>query len=154
MRKNIVAGNWKMNCDLAQTQILIEALERQLPNVVNCEVMIAPSTPFLFQAYNLVKNVPIEVVAQNASAYESGAHTGETSLGMLQSLGVNTVIIGHSERRDSYAETDEILKEKVHATIKRGMRVIFCCGEHLETRKSGNQVNVVTAQIEKALFQK
>lgn len=152
MRKNIVAGNWKMNCDLAQTQILIEALERQLPYAVNCEVMIAPSTPFLFQAYNLVKNLPIEVVAQNASAYESGAHTGETSLGMLQSLGVNTVIIGHSERRDNYAETDEILKEKVHATVKRGMRVIFCCGEHLETRKAGNQVDVVTAQIEKALF--
>ncbi|MDP5077795.1 MAG: triose-phosphate isomerase [Nonlabens sp.] len=152
MRKNIVAGNWKMNCDMAQTQILIEALERVMPAQVNCEVMIAPSTPFLFQAFNLTKGLPIEVVAQNASAHESGAHTGETSLDMLASLGIKTVIIGHSERRDSYGENDAIIKAKVHAVIAKDMRVIFCCGEHLETRKAGNHITAVTQQVEKALF--
>lgn len=153
MRKNIVAGNWKMNCDMAQTQILIEALERELPAQLNCEVIIAPSTPFLFQAFNLTKGLPIEVVAQNASQHDSGAHTGETSLDMLQSLGVKTVIIGHSERRDSYGENDAIIKAKVKAVIKKGMRVIFCCGEHLETRKAGNHITAVTAQVTKALFE-
>lgn len=152
MRKNIVAGNWKMNCDLAQTQILIEALEQQLPAQINCEVMIAPSAPFLFHAFNLTRESAIEVVAQNASAHDSGAHTGETSLIMLQSLGVQTVILGHSERRDIYSETDALIKDKVHATIEKGMRAIFCCGEQLETRKAGNQVAVVTQQVAKALF--
>lgn len=152
MRKNIVAGNWKMNCDMAQTQILIEALERELPAQLNCEVMIAPSAPFLFQAFNLTKGLPITVVAQNVCAHESGAHTGETSVSMLQSLGVQTVIIGHSERRDTYGETDELLQAKVLAAVEKGMRVIFCCGEHLDVRKAGNENAVVTEQVRKALF--
>lgn len=141
-----------MNCDLSQTGALIEDLLLKIPQNINCEVLIAPSTPFLYHAFNLTKDSNIEVVAQNVCEQASGAYTGETSLAMLQSIGIKSVIIGHSERRDIYGETDDLLKAKVHATVNAGMRAIFCCGEHLDVRKAGNHIETVTAQIEKALF--
>jgi len=153
MRTNIVAGNWKMNCDLPMTQDLIAKIKVALPANLDCELMIAPSHPFLYAAFNASLDTPIEVVAQNVSQYESGAYTGEVSIEMLQSVGVQSVIIGHSERRDTFKETDEELAEKTKAAIDAGMRVIFCCGEHLEERKAGNHFSTVTTQIEKALFQ-
>lgn len=153
MRKNIVAGNWKMNCDLPMTQNLIGELKKGLQSDYNCEIMIAPSHPCLYPAFNSTLDTPIEVVAQNVCEQEKGAFTGEVSIDMLQSVGVATVIIGHSERRDIYAETDELLAAKTKAAVEKGMRVIFCCGEHLEQRKEGNHLNTVTSQIEKALFQ-
>ncbi|MGJ8684546.1 MAG: triose-phosphate isomerase [Nonlabens sp.] len=153
MRKNIVAGNWKMNCDLPMTQDLIGELRKALKADYNCELMIAPSHPCLYPAFNSTLDTPIEVVAQNVSEQEKGAFTGEVSIDMLQSVGVKTVIIGHSERRDTYGETDELLAAKTKAAVEKGMRVIFCCGEHLEQRKAGNHVSTVTSQIEKGLFQ-
>ncbi|WP_124979817.1 triose-phosphate isomerase [Nonlabens xiamenensis] len=152
MRKNIVAGNWKMNCDLSQTQQLISELKTGLVKEFNCELMIAPSFPFLYQAFNDTLETPIEVVAQNVCEAEKGAYTGEVSIPMLQSVGIKTVIIGHSERRDTYGETDELLASKTKAALDNGLRVIFCCGEHLEQRKSGEHVATVTEQIKKALF--
>ncbi|GAK75940.1 MULTISPECIES: triose-phosphate isomerase [Nonlabens] len=153
MRKNIVAGNWKMNCDLSMTQTLIGDLKKGLKADYNCELMIAPSHPCLYPAFNSTLDTPIEVVAQNVCEQEKGAFTGEVSIDMLQSVGVKTVIVGHSERRDIYAESDELLAAKTLAAVEKGMRVIFCCGEHLEQRKAGNHVSTVTAQIEKGLFQ-
>lgn len=153
MRKNIVAGNWKMNCDLPLTQTLIGELKTSLKTDYNCEIMIAPSHPCLYPAFNSTLDTVIEVVAQNVCEQEKGAYTGEVSIDMLQSVGVKTVIIGHSERRDIYAESDELLAAKTKAAVENGMRVIFCCGEHLEQRKAGNHVKTVTAQIEKGLFQ-
>jgi triosephosphate isomerase len=152
MRNNIVAGNWKMNCDLPMTQDLIAKIKKAIPENLNCELMVAPSHPFLHAAFNASLDTPIEVVAQNASQHDSGAYTGEVSFEMLQSVGIQTAIIGHSERRDIYNETDEVLAEKTKAAIDKGMRVIFCFGEHLEDRKSGNHFKTVTTQIEKALF--
>ncbi len=152
MRNKIVAGNWKMNCDLPMTQDLISKIKRELPGTLDCELMIAPSHPFLYAAFNGSLDTPIEVVAQNVSQHEKGAYTGEVSIDMLQSVGVKSVIIGHSERRDEFHETDHDLAAKTKAAIDKGMRVIFCCGEHLEQRQGGSHFTTVTAQIEKGLF--
>lgn len=151
MRKQIVAGNWKMNNDLAQTETLITALKAQT-NTTGAEVMIAPTATNLWQAYNTLKDSKIEVVAQNMHFAENGAYTGEISASMLKSVGVKTVILGHSERREYFNETDELLAKKVDAALAKGMRVIFCFGEELADRKSGNEETVVGNQIKNALF--
>ena len=151
MRKKIVAGNWKMNNDLAQTETLITELKGQ-NNPAEVEVMIAPSFTNLWQAFNSLKDSPIEVIAQNMHFAESGAYTGEVSAAMLKSLGIKTVILGHSERRAYFNETDESLAKKVDAALKHELRVIFCFGEELADRKSGNEGSVVESQIKNALF--
>src|SRR5690606_22226755 len=128
MRKNIVAGNWKMNNDLAETETLITALKLQ-NKIGDVEVMIAPSFTNLWQAFNSLKDYEIEVIAQNMHFAESGAYTGEVSGPMLKSIGIKTVILGHSERRAYFNETDELLAKKVDAALKNDFRVIFCFGE-------------------------
>ncbi|WP_298499638.1 triose-phosphate isomerase [uncultured Algibacter sp.] len=151
MRKQIVAGNWKMNNDLAQTEALISALKNQT-KTTDAEVMIAPTATNLWQAYNALKGTQIEVIAQNMHFAENGAYTGEISASMLKSIGVNTVILGHSERREYFNETDELLAKKVDAALAKGMRVIFCFGEELADRKAGKEEAVVGSQIKNALF--
>lgn len=151
MRKNIVAGNWKMNNDLPATEALILDLLKQT-KTSNAEVMIAPTAVNLYQAYNATKNSNIEVIAQNMHFAESGAYTGEISAKMLKSVGVNTVVLGHSERRAYFNETDELLAKKVDTALKNDMRVIFCFGEELADRKAGNQEKVVENQIKNTLF--
>ena len=151
MRKHIVAGNWKMNNDLAQTLSLINELKNQ-HQTSNAEVMIAPAFTNLWSAFEALKNVKIEVVAQNMHFAESGAYTGEISAEMLKSIGVQTVILGHSERRAYFNETDELLAKKVDAALENKMRVIFCFGEELMDRKAENQEVVVGNQIKNALF--
>ncbi|PSG86379.1 triose-phosphate isomerase [Aurantibacter aestuarii] len=151
MRKHIVAGNWKMNNNLAQTQDLITALKHQ--NISSdAEVMIAPSFTNLYSAFETLKDHPVEVIAQNMHFAEHGAYTGEVSASMLESVGVKTVILGHSERRAYFGETDDILAKKVDAAFAANLRVIFCFGEELADRKSGNEESVVASQIKNALF--
>jgi len=151
MRTKIVAGNWKMNNDLAQTQALISDLKKQI-QTSNAEVMIAPTFTNLYSAFEALRHTNIEVVAQNMHFAKNGAYTGEISAKMLKSVGVQTVILGHSERRAYFNETDELLTQKVDAALENKMRIIFCFGEELEDRKSGNHFNVVENQIKKALF--
>ncbi|MGJ8593956.1 MAG: triose-phosphate isomerase [Aquaticitalea sp.] len=151
MRKQIVAGNWKMNNDLAQTETLITELKMQ-NQPQDVEVMLAPSFTNLWQSFNSLKDYPIEVIAQNMHFAESGAYTGEVSASMLKSIGMKTVILGHSERRAYFNETDEMLAKKVDAALENEMRVIFCFGEELKDRKSGNHESVVESQIKNALF--
>ena len=151
MRKQIVAGNWKMNNDLAQAEALIANLKSQ-KRTTDAEVMIAPTATNLWQAYNSLKDSKIEVVAQNMHFAENGAYTGEISASMLKSIGINTVILGHSERREYFKETDQLLAKKVDAALAKGMRVIFCFGEELADRKVGNEETVVGNQIKNALF--
>lgn len=151
MRRKIVAGNWKMNMDLAQTESLIDELTRTLPDS-EAEVMIAPTFTSLYRAFQLLRTHKIEVIAQNMHFEESGAFTGEISAGMLKSVGVNTVILGHSERRAYFGETDEILVKKVDTALKNEMEVIFCFGEELDDRKSDNHFEVVGSQLKNALF--
>lgn len=151
MRQKIVAGNWKMNNDLAQTQSLITGLKNQ-KNTSGAEVMVAPTFTNLYEAFESLRDTQIEVIAQNMHFAENGAYTGEISAGMLKSVGIKTVILGHSERREYFNETDGMLAKKVDAALAHNMRVIFCFGEVLQDRKSGDQESVVEGQIKNALF--
>ncbi len=151
MRDQIVAGNWKMNNDQIQTKTLLELLKTyEIPNKVR--VMVAPSFTQLSQSKQLLNNSSIKVAAQNMSAAPSGAYTGEVSAGMLRGIGVRIVILGHSERRALFHETDVHLAEKVKAALASDMEVIFCFGEELEDRKAKAHFDVVEKQLKNALF--
>ncbi len=151
MRKNIVAGNWKMNNDLAQTQALITELKKQ-KQTSNAEVMIAPAFTNLYSAFEAFRLTEIEVIAQNMHFAQNGAYTGEISASMLKSVGVTTVILGHSERRAYFNETDELLAKKVNSALENKMKVIFCFGEELNDRKNNNHFKIVESQIKNGLF--
>ncbi|MGY5847157.1 triose-phosphate isomerase [Salegentibacter sp. HM20] len=153
MRKKIVAGNWKMNNDLAETQELLGHLKTQMVKEPEAEVMVAPAFTNLYEAFNSLKDSPIIVAAQNMHQSESGAYTGEVSAKMLKSIGVNTVILGHSERRAHFGETNEILASKVNAALESEMRIIFCFGEELQDRKNEKHFEVVEKQLKESLFQ-
>lgn len=151
MRSKIVAGNWKMNKTLAETETLLAELAAKLPDT-HAEVMVAPTYVNLVAAVHQLESSKIEVIAQNMHFAESGAYTGEISADMLLDIGIDTVIIGHSERRAYFGETDGILAKKVVAALDKGMRVLFCFGEELEDRKSGKHFRVVESQLKNALF--
>ena len=135
MRKKIVAGNWKMNNDLNKSLALISDLLKKVPQT-DAEVMIAPTFVNLIPAVEAAKGSKIEVIAQNMHFAESGAYTGEISAEMLNSIGVKTTILGHSERRAYFNETDESLAKKVDTALKHNMRVVFCIGEELAKSKT------------------
>lgn len=154
MRKKIVAGNWKMNINAIETKALIDGIYQEIANddLTNTRVIISPSYVNLSSALALTEKGIIEVAAQNMHQAKSGAFTGEVSADMLQAIGVKSVIIGHSERRAYFMESDAILAEKVNAVLANNMEAIFCFGELLEDRKSGNHFKVVAAQLSNALF--
>ena len=151
MRKKIIAGNWKMNNDVGQSAELIAALLQKLPQT-KAEVIIAPSFVNLALAVEKTKGSPIVVAAQNMHFAEKGAFTGEVSASMLEAIGVRTTILGHSERREYFNETDESLAKKVDTALAHQFRIIFCIGEKLAERKAEKHFEVVQRQIEKALF--
>ncbi len=153
MRKKIVAGNWKMNNDLAETQELLSNLKMQMVKEPEAEVMVAPAFTNLYTAFESLKDTQVQVVAQNMHQAENGAYTGEVSAKMLKSIGVDTVILGHSERRAHFGETNDILAEKVNAALKSGMKIIFCFGEELADRKSDKHFDLVAKQLEESLYQ-
>ncbi|HBK32112.1 triose-phosphate isomerase [Limibacterium fermenti] len=153
MRKNIVAGNWKMNKTLQEGVTLAKDLNEALKGkTLNCDVIIG--TPFIHLASvaGVVDKNKIGVAAQNCADKVSGAYTGEVSAAMVASTGATYVILGHSERRAYYHETPEILKEKVRLALDNGLTPIFCVGEVLEERESGNHFEVVKGQIRASLF--
>lgn len=151
MRDKIVAGNWKMNNNQFQTQELLNSIKSfEIPNDVR--VMVAPAFTQLSQSKEILSNTSITVVAQNINAAVSGAYTGEISADMLKGIEVTTTLIGHSERRAIFRETDSIIKEKVKSALDADMEVIFCFGEQLADRKSNNHFKVVARQLETALF--
>ena len=153
MRKKIVAGNWKMNMTLqegiALAQELNETLTAEKPN---CGVVIC--TPFIHLASiaQFLNQDVIGLGAENCADKEKGAFTGEVSAAMVKSTGAQYVILGHSERREYYAETPEILKEKVQLALKNGLKVIFCIGESLDQREANQQNEVVKAELEGSVF--
>ncbi len=151
MRKKIVAGNWKMNNDLPQTEVLLQELLSQSKTSV-AEVMVAPAFTNLQLAYKTLKGSYIEVIAQNMHFAPHGAYTGEVSAPMLKSVGIKTVILGHSERREYFGEDNTLLKQKVDAALEHEMHIIFCFGEKLQDRKSANHFKVVKQQIMHVLF--
>ncbi len=151
MRKKIVVGNWKMNNNLSETIKLIDDLKIHI-NGNNVKVMIAPAFTFLQTAVKQIDGYDIEVISQNVNNNDSGAYTGEVSTKMLKSIGVNTTLIGHSERRAYYNEDDELLLNKLKHSIECGMNVIFCFGEELSDRKSQNHFNVVKNQLDNTVM--
>lgn len=146
MRKKIVAGNWKMNTLLKDGMELAKAVEKlEKDKQSDALLIIAPPYTHLSRVKDLIGEV--KLAAQNCASEESGAYTGEVSPDMLVSVGVEYVIIGHSERRSYYHEDDELLNRKTRLAISRGLKPIFCCGEVLEEREQGKLYDVIREQL-------
>lgn len=153
MRRNIIAGNWKMNNTLDEGLRLIEAINIKAKKTDVNGVQIILGTPFIHLAKAVETAVsPVRIAAQNCASEESGAYTGEVSAQMVRSTGTEYVILGHSERRAYYGETDEILAKKVDLAIANKLHPIFCIGEVLAEREAENHFDVVKQQLEKGLF--
>ena len=150
MRRKVIAGNWKMNMLPNEAIALIEGLAPKVKDTKNDVIICVPFTD-LFYSLLSVQDTNIKVGAQNMHFEESGAYTGEVSGKMLQSMNVEYVIIGHSERRQYFAETDETVNKKVKAALKYGLKPIICVGETLEQREAGKAVQIITTQTRLAL---
>lgn len=155
MRRKIIAGNWKMNKTADDAASLTQELAVQVrmhPHE-KVDTIIAPAFPFLSQCSRNVNGVGgLFVAAQNCNASAEGAFTGEVSIPMLQSCGITHVIIGHSERRALYGETDASVNDKLHAILSAGLTPILCCGETLMERKNHEQSIVIARQIESTIY--
>lgn len=151
-RKQIIAGNWKMNQTPNETKEFLRALIKELPREVNCEVVVIPPLVCIPQAIESVKNSIVKVGAQNCYFEEKGAFTGEVSPKMLKDLGVEYVVVGHSERRSLFGETDEIVNKKVRAVLENKMKVIFCLGESLQEREAKQEKEVIKRQLQAGLM--
>jgi len=154
MRKNIVAGNWKMNCTIDEGQKLASEVINMVKDEVKSDtkVILIPPFPLIPSVQALANDSDIEVGAQNCHQEVSGAYTGEVSAPLLASMNLENVVIGHSERREYFGETDELLASKVKVALENNLTPIFCCGEKLEVREAGNHETLVSEQVEKALF--
>lgn len=153
MRKNIVAGNWKMNTTLAEGVGLAKDVNEALKGAdVKCDVVICVPFTHLASVAAVIDQNKLGLGAENCADHLKGAYTGEVSAPMVASTGARYVILGHSERRQYYGETSEILKTKVNLALAENLTPIFCIGEVLEERENGTFLDVVTRQIEEALF--
>ena len=153
MRKKIVAGDWKMNTTVPEGVELAKAVvekSAQLPE--NVGLIVAPPFTHLASVASVLKGSKVQLSAQNCADHEKGAYTGEVSVSMLASVGCQWTILGHSERRQYYGETDEKLVEKVKLALAGGLGVILCVGENLDQREAGKHFDVVTDQIKNVLY--
>lgn len=151
VRTPIIAGNWKMNMNPEQTAEFVQAVKDKLPKATEVESVIAAPAVDLPALLENAKGSELKVAAENCYFEDEGAFTGETSPKVLKEMGVDYVIIGHSERRDYFHETDEDINKKAHAIFNNGMTPIVCCGESLETREAGKAEEWVEAQVKAAL---
>lgn len=154
MRKNIVAGNWKMNLQPAEGAALVQELCPQTETLQHSGVTLIVCPPLIYTAWALSdwqREGRIEVGAQNCYHEASGAYTGEVSAAMLANLGVGYCIVGHSERRSLFGETDEVVRRKTEAVVAQEMTAIVCCGETLDEREKGQEKAVVARQLREAL---
>jgi triosephosphate isomerase len=155
MRKKIVAGNWKMNKTFEEAQALVSEVVNMVKDEVNNEaqVVLCPSFPYLPAITKAVADrANLHAGAQNCHQSESGAYTGEVSAAMLKSVGVEYVILGHSERRQYFNEDNQLLEAKVKAVLKQGLSPIFCIGESLEEREQDLTFSVLETQLKEGLF--
>jgi len=151
MRQALVAGNWKMHGSRDSVASLLGELVGSLPTTANTEVAVCPTYVHLAQALALCTDTPVAIGAQDCSHMQSGAYTGEVAAAMLADLGCSWVILGHSERRQYHAESDNLVAAKLSAAVAAGLKPIVCVGETLEQRESGEAQNVVGAQLQGAL---
>ena len=150
MRKKIIAGNWKMNLTKNEGLLLVDEVVNRA-NTSDVKVILAPPFPFISDAVNKVSDSQISVAAQNCHEEASGAYTGEVSAAMLKSFNCDYCIVGHSERRQYFSDTDRFINHKIELLLKEGVRPIYCCGESLKQRESGKYLEVVEEQIQSAL---
>jgi triosephosphate isomerase (TIM) len=151
MRKPIIAGNWKMHKVLSEAASFVEEVKGLVPPADKMDSVVCAPAPFLERLVNIVKDYDLKIGAQNMHFEDSGAFTGEVSPVMLKDLGVTYVILGHSERREMFAETDETVNKKTLSAFKHGLIPIVCCGETLEERETGKTNEIVGSQVKKAL---
>ncbi|MCA9764890.1 MAG: triose-phosphate isomerase [Carnobacterium sp.] len=151
MRKPIIAGNWKLNKTASEALAFVEAVKSAIPSAEKVDSVIGAPTLFLHELTNAAKGTELRIAAQNAYFENSGAFTGETSPAALNDIGVDYVIIGHSERREYFHETNEDINKKAHAIFNNGMTPIICCGETLEQREAGQTNEWVSEQIVAAI---
>ena len=148
MRRYLIAGNWKMNTTLASAVALAKGVVAAAPHkLAKVDVLLCPPAPYLLAVRDVVQGTGVDLGAQNASAEAPGAFTGELSLDMLLDTGCKSVILGHSERRALYGETDAIVNKKVHAALAKGLQVVLCVGELLEERKAERTNEVLDTQM-------
>ncbi|MBI9033303.1 MAG: triose-phosphate isomerase [Bacteroidales bacterium] len=154
MRTRIVAGNWKMNMTFSNAEDLLVEIAESLEDIKleGKEVIVCPPTCFLELATDIADESLISVGAQNVSEHEKGAYTGEIATMMLESMGVDYCILGHSERRAYYNENNKTLAAKIDRCLDHSIIPIYCCGEVLEQRENGSLYEVVKSQLEEALF--
>ncbi|WP_312611319.1 triose-phosphate isomerase [Oscillibacter sp.] len=150
-RKTVIAGNWKMNMTATETKKFAEEMKKIMPRAKWCDTLICVPACNISAALRAFKDLRISVGAENVYFEEKGAYTGEISAGMLRDLGVKYVIVGHSERREQFGETDAGVNKKVHAVLAEGMSPIICVGESLEQREMGVTSEWVTLQVKSAL---
>jgi triosephosphate isomerase len=150
-RKTVIAGNWKMNMTASETKKFAEELKKIMPRVKWCETLICVPSCNIPAAAKAFKDLRISVGAENVYFEEAGAYTGEVSANMLKDLGVKHVIVGHSERRQYFCETDAAVNRKVHAVLNAGMSPIICVGESLEQREAGVTSEWIALQVKSAL---
>jgi triosephosphate isomerase len=154
MRKKIVAGNWKMNKSFQDAEDLVSTIADELDGVdTACEVVLCPPYPYLEMASDYADESGLQIAAQNVSEFEDGAYTGEVSASMLASIEIGYCIVGHSERRKYFGETNAQLATKVEKLLDHAIRPILCIGELLEERNANSHFEVVKRQLDEGLFQ-
>ncbi|GIO26357.1 triose-phosphate isomerase [Ornithinibacillus bavariensis] len=151
MRKNIIAGNWKMNKTLAEATQFVAEVKNKIPATDQVEAIVCAPFPYLASLVEQAKGSNVKISAQNMHFEDNGAFTGEVSPVMLKDIGVSHVVLGHSERREYFAETDETVNKKAHAAFNHGLTPIICVGETLEQREANETKSLVGEQVRKAL---
>jgi len=151
VRKTLIAGNWKMHGNLASIESLVNGIKRQLDNNWQSDVLVCPPSLYIDKTIQLAQDSKISVGGQNLSEQEQGAFTGEISGDMLKDLGANYVLVGHSERRSLYNESNVLVAEKFAKALEKGLVPVLCVGETLEQRENGTTMEVVKGQIDAVL---
>lgn len=151
MRKKVIAGNWKMNKNSSEASQFIDEVVKQVPESEQVEAIVCAPFPYLALLVEKTKGSNVKISAQNMHFEDQGAFTGEVSPVMLKDIGVSHVVLGHSERREYFAETDETVNKKVHAAFAHELTPIVCVGESLEQREANETMDHVETQVKKAI---
>ena len=153
MRKKIVAGNWKMNLDKSSSEHLVKEILESTQEKKDIQIVLSPPFIYLEQVVkDCVSRPDVLIAAQNCSAYDNGAFTGEVSTNMLKSIGVDYVIIGHSERRQFFSESNDVLMNKISLSLSNNLKVIFCCGEDINQREKDLHFEIIEDQLKSTVF--